>query len=173
MPLAIQPQDFSQRVTDVNRETWTLGTMRSVIKALDGAQVTIVTDKATGSATVGTLIDCFNGGPARGPRVTIETEYAPGEFQKTNYWLPNVGIIIEMDRGAGAKWKALDLFREEKSKALNLVRSMFEQEYAWSGKWEMRPTGAGDQVSVSREVKETMEFDHWTVDVARETVQSH
>src|SRR5699024_1035006 len=89
MPLAIQPQDFSQRVTDVNRETWTLGTMRSVIKALNGAEVTIVTDKATGSATVGTLIKCFDGGPARGPRVTVETEYAPGERRSTDYWLPH------------------------------------------------------------------------------------
>jgi|SRR5699024_9722759 len=171
MPLAIQPQDFSQRVTDVNRETWTLGTMRSVIKALNGAEVTIVTDKATGSATVGTLIKCFDGGPARGPRVTVETEYAPGEFQRTNYWLPNVGIIIEMGRGANAKWEALNIFREEKDVALRYVRAQFDQEYAWSGKWEMRPVGAYDQVSVSREVKETMEFDHWTVSIDRITAK--
>lgn len=173
MPLAIQPQDFSHRVTDVNRHTWTLGTMRSVVKALDGAQVTIVVDSRVGSAVVGTLVNVFDGGPARGPRVTVESEYAPGEFQRTNFYLPNVGVIIEMQAGAGAKFRALDLYRDEQSKALNLVRSMFDQEYAWGGNWEMKPVGSGDQVSVSRAVKETREFDHWTVDVAQETVQSH
>ena len=169
MPLAIQPSDFSQRVTDANRDTWTLGTMRYVVKALDGAEVTIVTDTGTGHAVVGTLVNVFNGGPARGPRVTVETEYAPGEFQRTNYWLPQVGIIIEMGRSAEAKWKALDMHREDKVVALRYMRAQFDQEYAWGGKWEMRPVGAHDQVSVSREVKETMEFDHWTVSIGRIT----
>src|SRR5699024_12278759 len=99
MPLAIQPQDFSQRVTDVNRETWTLGTMRSVIKALNGAEVSIVTDKATGSAKVGTLIKCFDGGAARGPRVAVETEYATREIPRANDRLADVGIIIVEARG--------------------------------------------------------------------------
>ena len=167
MPLAIQPSDFSQRVTDANRDTWTLGTMRYVVKALDGAEVTIVTDTGTGHAVVGTLVNVFNGGPARGPRVTVETEYAPGEFQRTNYWLPKVGIIIEMGDGAGAKWTALNMHREDKDVALRYVRAQFDQEYAWGGKWEMKPSGAGDEVVVSREVKETMEYDFWRVRMDR------
>ena len=164
MPLAIQPSDFSQRVTDVNRDTWTLCTMRYVVKALAGREVTVVVDSSVGSAVVGKLIRVFDGGPSRGPRLTVETEYAPGEFQKTNYWLPKVGVVIEMGGGYG-KFDALNLYREDKDVALRYIRAQFDQEYAWGGKWEMNPVGAGDQVNVSREVKKTMEFDYWTVNV--------
>lgn len=172
MPGAIKPEDFSQRVTDVNRNTWTLGTMRYVVKALDGAEVTVVIDNQSGFAVTGKLVRVFEGGPGRGPRVAVETEYEPGKTQITNHWLPNVGIVIEMGSNAGAKWRALDMHREDKDVALRYVRAQFEdQEYAWGGKWEMRPTGAYGQVSVSREVKETMEFDHWMVDVDRITAR--
>lgn len=166
MPLAIQPSDFSQRVTDVNRDTWTLGTMRYVVKALAGREVTVVVDSSVGSAVVGKLVRVFDGGAGRGPRLTIETEYAPGEFQKTNYWLPKVGVVIEMGGGFG-KFDALNLHREDQDMALRYVRAQFDQEYAWSGKWDMKPSGAHDEVVVSREVKETMEYDFWRVRMDR------
>lgn len=169
MPLAIQPQDFYQRHTTASRDTWSLGTMRYVVKALNGAQVTIVTDSSVGSAVVGKLVRVFDGGPGRGPRIAVESEYAPGKTQITNYYLPNVGIVIEMGRGNG-KFDALKMYHEDRMTALRYVRAQFEdQEYAWGGKWDMRPTGAYDQVSVSREVKKTMEFDHWTVSIGRIT----
>ena len=167
MPLAIQPQDFYQRNTTASRTEWTLGTMRYVVKALAGRQAVVVVDSAVGSSVVGKLVRVFDGGPARGPRLTIETEYAPGEFQQTNYWLPKVGIIIEMDRGAGAKWEATKMVYEDTSTALKYVRAQFDQEYAWSGKWTTKPSGAHDEVVVSREVKETMEYDFWRVRMDR------
>ena len=167
MPLAIQPQDFYQRNTTASRTEWSLGTMRYVVKALAGRQVVVVVDSAVGSSVVGKLVRVFDGGPARGPRLTIETEYAPGEFQQTNYWLPKVGIIIEMDRGAGAKWEATKMVYEDTSTALKYVRAQFDQEYAWSGKWTTKPSGAHDEVVVSREVKETMEYDFWRVRMDR------
>lgn len=167
MPLAIQPEDFSQRVTDTNRHTWTLGTMRYVVKALDGAQVTIVVDNRVGSAVVGTLVNVFDGGPGRGPRVTVESEYAPGEFQRTNFYLPNVGVVIEMQAGAGAKFRALDMERDDESMALRYVRAQLDHEYAWAGSWTMRAVGAYDQINVSREVKKTREFEYWTVNMDR------
>ena len=163
MPLAIQPSDFSQRVTDVNRHTWTLGTIRYVVAALDGAEVTVVVDERVGSAVTGKLVRAFDGGPARGPRLAIESEYAPGETQITNFWLPNVGVIIEMGAGAGAKFRALDLAREDESMALSYVRAQLDHEYAWAGSWTMRAVGAYDQINVSREVKKTREFEYWTV----------
>ena len=169
MPGAIKPEDFSQRVTDVNRDTWTLGTMRYVVKALAGAEVTVVVDNQTGFALTGKLVRVFDGGPGRGPRVAVETEYEPGKTHITNYWLPNVGIVIEMGSNAGAKWRALDLHREDKDTALKYVRAQLDHEYGWSGQWNMNPVGAYDQVNVSREVKETMEHDYWTVNIDRIT----
>lgn len=171
MPLAIQPQDFYQRNTTASRTEWSLGTMRYVVKALAGRQAVVVVDSAVGSSVVGKLVRVFDGGPARGPRLTIETEYAPGEFQQTNYWLPRVGIIIEMETPgqsmATAKWDATKMVYEDTSTALKYVRAQFDQEYAWSGKWTTKPSGAHDEVVVSREVKETMEYDFWRVRMDR------
>ena len=171
MPLAIQPQDFYQRNTTASRTEWSLGTMRYVVKALAGRQVVVVVDTAVGSSVVGKLVRVFDGGAGRGPRLTIETEYAPGEFQKTNYWLPKVGVVIEMETlgqsMATAKFDALKMVYEDTSTALKYVRAQFDQEYAWGGKWDMKPSGAGDEVVVSREVKETMEYDFWRVRMDR------
>jgi len=169
MPLAIQPSDFSQRVTDVNRDTWTLGTIRYVVKALLQAdsEVTVVTDKFVGSAVTGKLVRAFDGGAGRGPLLAIETEYAPGQFHVTNFWLPKVGVIIEHAPSARAKFAALEMEREDKYMALRYVRAQFDEEYAWAGNWVMRPSGAYDEVVVSREVKEKMEYDFWRVNMTR------
>lgn len=163
MPLSIQPEDFSTRTTDTNRHTWTLGTIRYVIQALNGAEVTVVVDQRVGSAVTGKLVRAFDGGPGRGPRIAIESEYAPGETQITNFWLPNVGVIIEMGAGAKAKFWALDLACADETMALSYIRSQLDHEYAWAGTWTMRAVGAYDQINVSREVKATREFEYWTV----------
>ena len=169
MPLAIQPQDFYQRNTTASRTEWSLGTMRYVVKALAGRQVVVVVDSAVGSSVVGKLVRVFDGGPARGPRLTIETEYAPGEFQQTNYSLSKVGIIIEMDSGAGAKWEATKMVYEDTSTALKYVRAQFDQEYAWSGKWTTKPSGAHDEIIVTRDDKGEHGFEFWRVNIDRIT----
>lgn len=163
MPLAIQPSDFSQRVTDTNRNTWTVATMRYVVDALDGAQVTVVTDQRVGSAVTGTLIRAYNGGPASGPRLTIETEYAPGQFQRTNFYLPNVGVVIEMQFMGKAKFDALDAKREDESMALRYVRSTMDAEDAWKGEWTSKASGESDTVVVSREERGKFNYQSWTV----------
>ena len=173
MPLAIQPQDFYQRNTTASRTEWSLGTMRYVVKALAGRQAVVVVDTAVGSSVVGKLVRVFDGGAGRGPRLTIETEYAPGEFQKTNYWLPKVGVVIEMETlgqsMATAKFDALKMVYEDTSTALKYVRAQFDQEYAWSGKWTTKPSGAYDEIVVTRDDKGEHGYEFWRVNIDRIT----
>jgi len=146
---AILASDFSASTLDTNRHEWNLGTMRHVIAALNGQPVAIICDKRTGFAEVGVrLTSCFDGGPSRGPRVTIERDDEDGVTRSTTYWLPSIGeaiIPVTHDTLRGAKWDALDSYRDESSAAIALVRDRHPE---WSyGKWEARPFDADVQVT--------------------------
>lgn len=144
MTTAILASDFSDRVTDTNRRAWTLGKMRHAIAALDGRDVAIITDRQTGHVTFGRLIECFDGGPSRGPRVMVESDLSDGTVQRTTFWLHGIGETIiplsERLGERGAKWTALETWREEKSRAIRWAaeRHGEVEGRAW-GSWTAEP----------------------------------
>jgi hypothetical protein len=159
---AILASDFSDKVTDVNRHTWTLGKMRYVIAALDGDPVAIIADNQTGFALVGArLIEAFDGGPSRGPRVTIETTYVDEQgvtkTQRTNYWLRGIGATIiplanPQGPGGGAKWRAIEAARKDASAATAIARKLHEvstgREWGqWRGSVDTAVPGTSVQVT--------------------------
>ena len=159
----IRARDFSRQTTDPLREEWTLGKMRHLIAALEGRTVAIVCDRQTGFTVIGRLERCFHGGPARGPRVLVVTEH-----NRTNYYLRNVGdsiVILDDHTGTkGAKWTALDTYRDEGSAAIAHVRAGITAEGGdpWAGSWEAT-IGEHDVTVVRR--GERFAMDLWRVAV--------
>ena len=101
----IKPQDFSSRVTDPNRETWTLGTIAYVVEVLEGREVVVETDKRTGHSVQGRIVGYASSGSRNpGARLKVETSYVDekGETrtQTTNYLLWEIGVIGHGPRAA-------------------------------------------------------------------------
>jgi hypothetical protein len=138
--VAISASDFSDRTTDSDRHCWTLGKFRHLVAALDGAPVAIVTDARTGHTEVGVrLVKCFDGGPDRGPRLTIERELADGQIQRTNYRVTDIGeTIIPLVPGWFAD-AARRTHGRERSEAIRLARAEHgECEGRCWGEWTAR-----------------------------------
>jgi hypothetical protein len=144
---AINAKDFSESTTDVLRERWTLGKMQAVIQALEGRHVLIVVDKQTGHALVNVrLTRAFHGGPSRGDRVTVESTYEDGSGRPTNYRLDDIGVIVELERGRtiGAKWDALEIYRNQRMAAIMKAQAEHgdPEGRSW-GRWKGTPYGDG------------------------------
>lgn len=76
---AILASDFSDKVTDVTRHNWTIAKIAPVVEALAGQPVAITVDRQTGSTEVGVvLLQAFDGGFTRGPRLTVERTLSDG-----------------------------------------------------------------------------------------------
>ena len=128
---------------------WTVGVMQYIVKVLDGTPVAVVVDDSTGHAIVGArLIAAFNGGPSRGPRLTVEITLPDGETQRTHYWLHAVGPIIDMP-GYGflksAKYRVMGALQDDRRKAIDLGRAAQAAAGATGayGKVTARPTRDG------------------------------
>lgn len=121
MPLAITAEDFDYSHTTV-RYDWTVGKMRHVIAALDGAEVTIVVDKHDGYTVRCRLVDTFEDETDDDPQLTVETIPLHGCAERFTYRLLEVGVIIEMSEEAEAKWVAVDTYRAETERAIEHAR---------------------------------------------------
>jgi hypothetical protein len=134
---AIQARDFSERVNDPNRDRWSVAAMQAVIEALGGRPVAIVADESTGFTLVGvTLTAAYDGGPARGPVVTVV-----GSDTTTNYRLADIGAVIDLDGasvpGGGVRHSAVQIYREVRSAAIRQAQRDHEADHY--GKWDAIP----------------------------------
>lgn len=121
MPLAIVAEDFDYCGSTV-RYGWTVGKMRHVVAALNGAEAAIVVDKHSGYTVIGRLVDTFEDETDSDPQVRIETGPLHGCVELVDYRLLEVGAIIEMSEEAEAKWVAVDAYRAETERAIEHAR---------------------------------------------------
>lgn len=122
MPLAITAEDFDYSHTTV-RYGWTVGKMRHVIAALDGAEVAIVVDKHDGYTVIGRLMDIVADEDDHEPHLTVESGPVYGCAERFTYRLVEVGVIMEMSDDAEAKWVAVDSYRAETERAIEHARA--------------------------------------------------
>lgn len=140
---AILASDFSSRTTDVLRDQWTAGKLRHLIAALDGQPVAIVIDSYTGSTLVGVTLERLVGKMhGSGHNVVIASTLPDGTVQRTAYRTEALGLTIiplaPEDGTKGAKWVALDTYREEASAVIRLANAKMTaagREGGW-GRWE-------------------------------------
>lgn len=115
---AIEARDFSERVTDPNRDEWKSGAMHHLIKALAGAPVAVVLEKATGFTMVNVKLTGVRQTPGYGTfQVLVEDTYSDGNTGRCWYPLYKVGTVIELGKSR-ARWVALDSYREERTQAV-------------------------------------------------------
>lgn len=149
----ITARDFSNRTTDPNRDLWTAGAIRHLVAALRGAPVAIVTDKGTGHTVVNvTLVGTGSTRDGGFPGVLVEYTYGEnGQTQRTLHPLFNIGMILELDGitggVGGAKWRALDTYRDERSAAITQAQAAHPE--LTRGKWDGQPSRRDSEVSVS------------------------
>lgn len=118
----ITARDFMSTKADGCWETqrWSSGAMRHVVAALAGNAVAITVEKRTGSTMVGVYLVgvLATGDSGPGERVVVETVLADGTTSRTNFRLDEIGHVIPLDEtGRGAKWTALETYREEAAAA--------------------------------------------------------
>jgi hypothetical protein len=142
---AILASDFGQKVTDPNRRRWSIGHLQHVIAALAGAPVAITIHRGSGHTLIGVeLVDAFEGGPARGPRVAIRSTLSDGTTQVTNYFIPEIGeaIIPLTAEGAKAKWTATKSVMDQVGVAIRTAQAEHgECEGRTWGAWKGVPMG--------------------------------
>ncbi len=135
----VRAQDFSQYTTDQWRDQWTITKLSFVLAVLADQPVIITTDRSTGHALVGVrlvgLIERPGHGGASDHRVVVEETYAPGQSQRVNYSIRDLGDTIvplgDWSGHKGVKWSALDVQREHERAAGDAVRAwMAEHERA-------------------------------------------
>lgn len=137
----ITARDFSARVTDPQRDLWTLGKMRHVVADLNGGEVTaIVLDKMTGWTLTGVRLvgvrptsghECGQG------RLIVESAYDDGETQRTAYRLEDVGAIVApITSRPSVKHNAVNTYHDEVSAAIRVARELHGEVEgrAW-GRW--------------------------------------
>jgi len=145
---AINARDFEQDRSEADRDTWKPGPMHHLVMALDGARVLIVVDRRTGYTEVGVTLGGVRKTPGWGTyQVLIQREHEGGKTSGCWYPLMNVGTVIELTElgSTGARWTALQAYREQKSQAICKLQAAMVQELGLSdtaalprGKWDAR-----------------------------------
>lgn len=134
----IRARDFSDSTTDADRDTWTLGKLRHVIAALDGAPVAITVDRLTGHTEVGVRLVGIACGRFVDHGPVVERTLSDGTTQRTIFSRHSIGdTITPLDRSS-AKWTATDSVRNEASAAIRLARAEHEAAHAY-GRWTATP----------------------------------
>lgn len=133
----IKASDFSNKTTDVNRHTWTPGTMRMASEALAGVRVAIVCDRQTGhtilNARLGSIVALFSGG--NGVQVTYLINEA-GEEHTTNFRLHDIGDTIIPMSATDAKWRMIRSHSDERGAAIDLARATDKAAGCEWGVWD-------------------------------------
>jgi hypothetical protein len=133
----IKASDFSNNTTDVNRNTWTPGTMRMASEALAGAPVAIVCDRQTGhtvlNARLGSVVALYHGGMGVQVTYAINEE---GKEQTTNFRLHDIGDTIVPLVETDAKWRAIRRFSDERGAAITLAMATDKARGCDWGVWD-------------------------------------
>lgn len=140
---AIYAKDFSDRVTDVNRETWTPNTIQWVVEALEGREVLIEVDRGTGFMQKGRLTGYSSSGLCGGASATVHVAH---EFGTTRFLLFKIGVIVDLE--GSAKWKALDLRRRAERAAHEAAVERFgysKIDDVWADERYVEVYGIGDR----------------------------
>ena len=135
----IRAQDFSDSVTDVNRNEWTAGKLRHVIAALDGSPVIITTDRQTGHTLVNVTLVGIREGFSGQLQLGIHSVYSDGTKSTIWHLIFMLGDTIVPLANGGAKWAAKKSYRDEQSYAVELAQAEHgEPEGRSWGKWNVR-----------------------------------
>jgi hypothetical protein len=140
---AISARDFSDKVTDPNRDEWSSGAMHHLVKALNGSPVAIVLDKSTGFAEVNVTLGGVRQNPGYGTfQVLVKRVHSDGTTGGCWYPLFQVGTVIELG-DSRARWIARESYRTEKSAAIRRLHDEMADDLATehlddfpAGEWE-------------------------------------
>lgn len=115
---AITAQDFNHNTKDPLRNEWSPGAMHHLIKALNGAPVAIVLEKATGFAEFNVTLGGVRKTPGYGTfQVLVQRTYSDGKTGGCWYPLYSVGTVIELGN-SHARWDALRSYSDEQTRAI-------------------------------------------------------
>lgn len=142
----IRPEDFSQRVTDVNRHTWTAANLEHVVAALEEREVLVETDKQTGHMQRGRLTGYTTSGLSGGAGARLRVT---DEHGTTAFLIFKIGVIVDLGvdgefASANAKWEALRLKRQAEARALGMARE--HEDIPFEGSFETYGLGHGEYV---------------------------
>lgn len=98
---AFTPSDFSKRVTDSDRDRWTLHKALYTVEAIAGAPVVIVSNAQTGHTKVNVTLGRIRQTPGYGTHeVEIISRYSDGTTGQCFYSLYDIGTIINLGDGS-------------------------------------------------------------------------
>jgi hypothetical protein len=120
----ILPSDFSNSFSDPVRDQWNAGKLRHVIAALNGSPVAVVTDNGTGHTEIGVSLVGFTSN-SYVDLVVVERTLSDGKITKTAYNPWKLGVILPLAEAmgaTGAKWRSLELHRNELSAAVRIFQ---------------------------------------------------
>lgn len=160
MPSTLKPEDFSSRTTDPTRHLWTLGKIEHVVAALQGRRVAVETDRMTGHVSFGVITGyAATGSTHDGARLHVKDEYG----QTTGYYLPNVGVIVDLEQDyTSPKYAALAAARSARMAAIGEARSRVSDPD--EGAWEAEGLGFGRySVTRSRQGEPSYKAEHFDV----------
>lgn len=151
----INARDFSNSTTDVLRDTWTVGKMYHVIKALEGRKVAATLDKTTGFTEFNVTLETTYRG-AWGPKVRVryvyDVEAKDGRgVNETDYDLNSTGMIMVMPddrKGLSIGYQAQQSYREHCSAAIEEARKLAAGTGREWGTWKATPV-SGREVDVT------------------------
>lgn len=129
---SIEAKETTTIITPANFgfDHWTPGTLRHVIKALDGSPV-IVTIDGSGHTRINVTL-AFNGATGQ-----VEITDKHGTVRYDASWIGETIIPLV---ASGAKWKAVDAYRAENMAAMELARrELKEGEAGTWGTWSAVP----------------------------------
>lgn len=130
----INAADFSKNVTDPQRDTWTVGKLHHVVKALAGRKVAVTTDKGTGHTVFNvTLQRAYSG---RCQFLTVSYDYGTGSSLTDHYaWTIGMIMVMPTDEVESVKWDALESYRKHCSAAIDIAKEQHGETRQW-GVWK-------------------------------------
>lgn len=151
---SIEAKETTAIITPANFgfDHWTPGTLRHVIKALDGSPV-VVTIDGSGHTRINVTL-AFNEATGQ-----VEITDKHGTLRYDASW---IGDTIVPLIASEAKWKAVDSYRGESKVALELVRrELKEGEAGTWGTWSTVPQRNGVDVSYKPKTTNPHFSDRW------------
>lgn len=149
---AIKSTDFEYRgkggdhalQRDRHHREWTEGMLRHVMAAVGQTPVVITIDNRTGHTLIGAKLIGF--ASTRNVDRGVMIEYPGGQRLVHHLW--KFGEVIIPLEAEGAKWRALDTYREEIAASYDLFTAKFDGvKPTGTGTWERRVTQRGVTVS--------------------------
>ncbi|MEU0770665.1 hypothetical protein [Streptomyces albogriseolus] len=137
MSTVIYPVNFSDDVTDLNRDRWTATALQAVSEALGGRKAALEVDTRTGCVHMGVTLDGM-----RGDSLLIMG--AGSNPLGTLFPTRSLGMVLPLGEEAPTvKWEALRIFREWKSAAITAAAAFLAENNGQN--WgTLRAVGTGE-----------------------------